>query len=48
MASYDRLRKRIDPDLTDEKLNQIVARNPSIFRRAVLKDGKPGLGKLIP
>jgi hypothetical protein len=48
MASYDRLRRRIDPDLTDEKLDEIVATNSKIFRRAVLKGGKPGLAKLIP
>jgi len=48
MASYERLRVRIDPDLTDEKLDEIVARNPTIFRHAVLKGGKPGLAKLIP
>jgi hypothetical protein len=48
MASYDRLRRRIDPDLTDEMFDEIVTNNPTIFRRAVLKDSKPGLAKLIP
>lgn len=48
MASYDRLRRRIDPDLTDEKLDQIIAENPTTFRHAVLKGGKHGLAKLFP
>lgn len=48
MVSYDRVRRRIDSDLTDEKLDELVARNPTIFRRAVLKGGKRGLAKLIP
>ena len=48
MATFERLRRRIDPGLTDEQLNDLVAKNPMIFRRAVLKDGKPGLAKQIP
>jgi hypothetical protein len=48
MVSYDRLRNRIDPDLTDEKLDELVARNPTIFRHATLKEGKRGLAKLVP
>ena len=48
MVSYDRLRRRIDPSLTDDQLNTLVAGNPMIFRRAVLKDKKPGMAKLVP
>lgn len=48
MVSYDRLRRRIDPALTDELLDELVARNPTIFRRAVLKEGRPGLAKIVP
>lgn len=48
MVSYERLRRRIDPALTDQKLEQIVAANPTIFRRAALKGGKRGLAKQIP
>jgi len=48
MASYDRFRSRIDPNLTDDKLDEIIAKNPTLFRHAVLKDGKRGLAKLIP
>ena len=48
LASFDRLRKRIDSNLTDEDLENIVTKNPSIFRMAVLKDDKRGLAKLVP
>jgi hypothetical protein len=48
MVSYDRLRRRIDPNLDDAKLDALVANNPSVFRRAVLKEGKPGLAKRVP
>jgi hypothetical protein len=48
MVSYDRIRRRIDPDLTDEVLKALVASNPTVFRHAVLKGGKPGIGKRIP
>lgn len=48
MVSYDRIRERIDPGLTNESLDQLVDSNPSIFRHAVLKGGKKGLAKRIP
>jgi TIR domain len=48
MASFDRIRRRIDPSLTDEDLQKLVARNSNIFRLATLKEGKPGLAKLLP
>jgi hypothetical protein len=48
MVSFDRLRRRIDPALSDDRLNELVAKNPTVFRRAVLKEGKPGLAKLVP
>ena len=48
MASFDRLRKRIDTNLTDEKLNEIIIRNPGVFRHARLAEGKPGIAKEIP
>ena len=48
MASYDRMRRRIDPDLTDDKLDKIIEDNPTIFRRSVLKEGKRGIAKLLP
>jgi hypothetical protein len=48
MVSYDRLRRRIDPTLTDAMLDQLVMANPTVFRHAILKDGKRGLGKRVP
>jgi hypothetical protein len=48
MVSFDRVRRRIDSALSDDRLNELVAKNPTIFRRAVLKEGKPGLAKLVP
>jgi TIR domain len=48
MASFERLRRRIDESLTDKRFNEIIVNNPTVFRRATLKDAKPGLAKLIP
>jgi hypothetical protein len=48
MVSYERIRMRINPDLTDEMLDDLVAKNPTLFRKAVLKEGKRGLAKRIP
>lgn len=48
MASFERLRKRIDENLTNERLQEIVDQNQTIFRHATLKGGKPGLAKLVP
>ena len=47
-VSYDRIRRRIDPNLTDEMLGELVKTNPTVFCPAVLKEGKPGLKKLVP
>jgi hypothetical protein len=47
-ASFDRLRRRIDESLTDERLHEIIAQNPTILRKARLKGGVPGLAKLVP
>jgi TIR domain-containing protein len=48
MVSYDRLRRRVDSGLTDQALDALVDSNPAIFRHAILKDGKRGLGKRVP
>ncbi|HRC59807.1 MAG: toll/interleukin-1 receptor domain-containing protein [Propionivibrio sp.] len=48
MVSYERLRRRIDPALTDQKLDEVVNANPTVFRFARLKEGKRGMAKLIP
>jgi hypothetical protein len=47
-VSYDRIRQRIDPTITDERLDALVKANPMVFRQARLKDGNPGLKKLVP
>jgi hypothetical protein len=48
MVSFERVRRRIDANLTDERLREIVAKNNSIFRLATLQGGKEGLAKQIP
>lgn len=48
MISFDRLRRRIDENLTDEQLGELIDRNPSVFRRATLRGKRPGLAKLVP
>jgi len=48
IVSYDRIRRRIDPNLTDEMLDAVVDDNPTIFGHAILKEGKRGLKKLVP
>ena len=48
MVSYERLRRRIDRELTDQKLDDVVNANPTVFRFARLKEGKRGMAKLIP
>jgi len=48
MASFDRLRRRIDENLTDQQFDEIIARNPTVFRRARLAGDKPGIAKVIP
>jgi hypothetical protein len=48
MASFERLRRRIDENLTDEQLREIIDKNNTIFRHATLKGGKEGLAKLVP
>lgn len=48
MASFSRVRRRIDPSLTDDDLRRLVARNSDVFRLVTLKEGKPGLAKVVP
>jgi hypothetical protein len=48
MASFERLRRRINENITDEQFQEIIQRNPTIFRRATLAGNTPGLAKLIP
>jgi len=48
MASFDRIRKRIDESLTDARLKEIIRKYPGVFREATLKDGVAGIAKLVP
>jgi hypothetical protein len=48
MVSFDRIRRRIDVNLTDDILEKLVEANSKIFQHASLKEGKRGLKKLIP
>ncbi|OUL76780.1 toll/interleukin-1 receptor domain-containing protein [Paraburkholderia hospita] len=48
MASFERLRRRINESLTDERLRAIIGKNPTIFREARLKGDVVGLAKLVP
>jgi hypothetical protein len=46
MISFEMVRRRIDENLTDEKLEALIKNNSKTFRRAKLKGGKPGMAKL--
>lgn len=48
MVSFDRIRRRIETSLTDERLRALIEANPGVFGRATLKEGKEGLKKLVP
>lgn len=45
MISFERIRKNIDPNLTDEWLTGLVQSQPSKFRFATIRGGKHGLAK---
>lgn len=46
--SFERVRQRIDVTLTDIKLNELIANNPTLIRHARLKTGKPGVARVQP
>jgi hypothetical protein len=48
MASFDRLRSRINENMTDKEFQELIQRNPTVFRRATLAGDKPGIAKVIP
>jgi hypothetical protein len=48
MASFDRIRRRVNEHLTDEHIRKIIEKNPTIFRPTTLQGGKLGLAKLVP
>ncbi len=45
MASFERLRKRIDLAISDDIFAQIISNNPNIFRHARLKGNKKGIAR---
>jgi hypothetical protein len=48
MASFDRLRQRVVPDMTEDQLTDMIDKNPTVFRPARLKGAKAGLAKVVP
>lgn len=48
MMSYDKVREKINPELTDRVLDELVDQNPQTLRRAILKGQRTGLAKRIP
>lgn len=46
--SYERMRLTFAEEMTDEALDEFVARNATVFRPARIKGGKPGLAKVLP
>ncbi|MCA9422056.1 MAG: toll/interleukin-1 receptor domain-containing protein [Nitrospira sp.] len=48
MASFDRLREKIDSKLTDEAFNDLIAKKPTVFRHAMLKGRKRGIANRVP
>lgn len=48
MVSFDRLRKRIDKHLTDDRLRELIRKNSSVFREQLLEGQRPGLAKVVP
>jgi TIR domain len=47
-ASFVKLRGVISNTLTDQEFNDIILRNPTVFRHARIKKVGPGIAKLIP
>lgn len=48
MASFERLREKVDTNLSDDIFKNIIATHPRTFRRAIMKGGKPGIAKRSP
>lgn len=48
MVSFERLRERVDPTMTDELFGELIHAHPAVFRRAILRGGKPGIAKRVP
>ncbi|MBX3641998.1 MAG: toll/interleukin-1 receptor domain-containing protein [Rubrivivax sp.] len=48
MASFDRLREKLDPPHSAADFDAVIASRPTVFRTATIKGGKPGLAKRVP
>ena len=48
MASFERLRTNLKLTLTDQEFDALVTSHPRLFRKALLKDAKPGIAKRVP
>ncbi len=46
MVSFDRIRRRIDQNLSNERLEELIKQHRRILRPARLKGGRPGMAKL--
>jgi hypothetical protein len=47
-ASFDRIRKRVAPALTDDRLLKLIKDHPQAFRETRLVEGQAGLTELVP
>ena len=48
MASQERLKQKLGKHITQDMLEAVIDTHPSVFRRATIKGGKPGIAKRIP
>lgn len=48
VASFERLRQKLDPPRTDADFEAVIAARPTVFRNARIKGGKPGIAKRVP
>lgn len=48
MVSFERLRERLGPQLTDRQLQDLIKNHPTVFRLARLKGGRQGIAKRVP
>lgn len=46
MVSFERIRKQINGNLSDQRLRELIKNNRRIFRPAKIKGGKSGMAKL--
>lgn len=46
MVSFERIRRRIDENLKDDQLKELIRNNRAIFRKAKLRGNRPGLAKV--